>query len=79
MKGASAGAHRSIGIALRPLIALRPSLLLISMTGPGSIDRPAAAAPAIINGRIAFASARTGNQDIFLMNADGSGQVQVFP
>ncbi|HKY76047.1 MAG TPA: hypothetical protein VJS45_07905, partial [Acidimicrobiia bacterium] len=75
MDGASTGAGRPVRVLLAVHRPLAFALLLISMTVPGSIDRPAAALG--VNGKIAFASARTGNQDIFLMNADGSGQAQV--
>lgn len=38
---------------------------------------PARSAVLATNGEIAFASARNGNQDIFVMNSDGSDQAQV--
>src|SRR5215210_3772180 len=47
---------------------------LAALSAPGGIGWPAASAPLAVNGKIAFASDRTGNQDIFLMEADGTGK-----
>ncbi len=47
-------------------------LFCVSMT----IQTPAA--PTLLgNGKIAFTSTRDGNQEIYLMNADGSGQTRL--
>lgn len=42
----------------------------------GAISLPATTAPSV-NGRIAFASARDGNAEIYIMNHDGSDQVRL--
>lgn len=38
---------------------------------------PSIVTPAATNGKIAFTSNRTGNDEIFVMNADGSGQTNI--
>ncbi len=51
------------------VVAILVGLLLALSEGGGG--RPTSASP--VTGRIAFASSRDGNRDIYLMNADGSG------
>src|SRR3954464_8707304 len=52
---------------------LLAAVFLVALAAAGS----ASAAFPGANGRIAFDSARSGNGDVFLMNADGSGPLDV--
>ncbi|MDP2857243.1 MAG: zinc-ribbon domain-containing protein, partial [Bacillota bacterium] len=44
---------------------------------PRAAASPAAPAPTLPSGRLAFVSERDGNSDIYVMNADGSGQTNL--
>src|SRR6266480_4416031 len=50
---------------------------LLLMTSLFVLSSASAAAKHVSNGKIAFMSDRSGNQDIFVMNEDGSNQIQL--
>jgi len=51
--------------------------ILISALLIGTVAVPAIAAKPIVNGKIAFVSDRDGNQEIYVMNPDGSAQTRL--
>jgi Tol biopolymer transport system component len=63
---------------LKSLVSLRLALsFVITAVGLAAISAPAWATFPGTNGRIAFASAATGDLDIYTMNPDGSGIVNI--
>ena len=72
--------HR--GSTLRALItpltaAVFVAAVLAALLVVGSFDSPADAAFPGVNGKIAFRSSRDGNFQIYVVNADGSGQINL--
>src|SRR3954469_2666593 len=73
---------RSPSVCSPPLIQGRRARLAALLVAAGALvaglavgSTPAPAAFPGLNGKIAFESERSGNDDIFVMNGDGSGQV----
>jgi len=58
-------------MSVRPLVASRRSLVLAALLLIAAF--PAGAAKRVLNGKIAFVSDRDGNNEIYVMNADGTG------
>lgn len=63
------------GRAPGPLVGL--AALLFAGTAAGLAARPATAAFPGENGKIAFTSERDGNREIYLIDPDGSGEVNI--
>ena len=59
------------------VVALLGLMAVALAVGLGPSTRPAESAFPGTNGKIAFASDRDGNWEIYVMNADGSGQVNL--
>lgn len=65
-------------MGMRKIVLLLASMTLAVLVASGvalvGVEKPAEAAVSGTNGKIAFASDREGNRDIYVMNSDGSEQ-----
>ena len=53
------------------------ALFVLAIAGAGALSQPAEAAFPGVNGKIAFTSDRDGNEEIYVMNADGSAKTNL--